>query len=181
MKISSKLLLGALIDVSRCVGGKSNFFSTTCVHLRTFDGKLYLSADNLDQKLVRSVECEGDIDPALVRYSWLKAAIGSDEFCKIETRGPRIRVYNGNTKSDVSLENIHTFPEDPECNYRLIGTTCKDISAGIKAVKPFQHRGIDRAMMNCVHVIGSPKSLTVESTNSTCAARTFRRRIWRRF
>ena len=163
--------MAALTDIGRCTGTRTRSPITNCVHLHTSGGALFITGDYLNQRLVRSVDCEGEIESAVVRHAWLKAAIGIDEVCKIEVSNGRIKIYNGNTKSEMSLERLDMWPQDTECEYREIGTLCKDISVGINAVKAFQHRGIDRMMMSCVHVLGGAKSLMVEATNGVCAAR----------
>lgn len=173
MKTTTKPLREAFSLVQKLATGRTTLPILSSVLLEAKDGRLSITANNLDCMAVSRCDCEGDLPPIAVPAFALGALLQSGEDCPITlellpNQRLSIKARNAATIPVLVGEDFPTMiPDKPEA----FGVNGDDLATAIESVKWARYSQPDRPALQCVNVICRPKEIfAVASTGRLLAA-----------
>ena len=157
MKIQTKILWEALLQLKPFVESKSQFHFLSCAKIVTGD-KMEITTTDLNQTSSRTLDFNGDADVFCVNFSSMMWSLGEADETMFVRDGQNLVVKCGKKTSRISLIDPADFPESPAAkDFKSIGVNCDDLATGIKAVHGFEHK--ERDPLTNIGLRGSPKLL----------------------
>lgn len=171
MKLKTISLIKALASLSSLIGKRTTLPILNHVLLESANGRLTLSASNIDQYKSESIQCDGDIESICVNHSNLLACLfGNVETTELVVSGEQLVIKCG-SKATLSTMPAHEFVPKPEDkNTKAIGCINTDLAQGISEVKWALSNDKTNQVRQSVHIVGSAKGLHCDAYNGSTAA-----------
>lgn len=173
MKIETSNLKSALEKLRDITGKRSTIPILSTVLLSAESGILSLTANNLDEYQVETIDClQGEIKAACVNLNHLYSVIGG-EFFELTQNGDRLKIKLSFGSFDLKTMDAAEFPKPEFCKVKGVGVSCSDLSDSIARVAWACGTGVQRPAYECVHVKSESKKLFAEGCDGkTIAAAT---------
>ncbi|MEI6730927.1 MAG: hypothetical protein WCL30_06670, partial [Pseudomonadota bacterium] len=113
MKIQTAQLKSALDNIRPIVGRKTSLPILSCVKLHAENNRLNITASNIDEFIIESVDCEGDIAPTCVSFNHLAMAISGKE-AELESASSTLLVKCGRNETEIATLDAEEFPPNPK-------------------------------------------------------------------
>lgn len=171
MKINTKLISGALKDLSPLAKSRSSNVFSGLVKIETHD-RMKLSCSDGDQFMTREIEFSGEIATIALNLNQFLYSLGEAEETTILQETGCIIVKCGQKVSRLQTMDAAEFPAMPELsNFNAIGLNCMDIASGIRCVHGFEHKEDARGAISCLHASGGPAFIECVATDGGALAR----------
>lgn len=172
MKIPTQNLKSSLSALAPTLRKSQSITNTHRFRLEAKADLLFVVADDLDQRIVASAACDGEIEPHCVSGKHLTSLT---EFANgeisLELNKGRLCFKSGDMKAELPTVPHDEFPKSPESKLTAQGVNCKDLAEMIKRVAWAASDDTKKMALCSVAIRANEKTISVCATNAKLVAK----------